>query len=152
MNYLSAKKISYLLVVMISVLFLSNYAKSEQISTHYQSSNTDENLDEKIKVVQKEYVVAQHPKKILSDSGINQYNISFSTVSDYEKPQRRIIFDDFIIIFIIITGIFIFISIMSIIINLLWRFKLKIPAYFFLLTTVLISCAVLLLLILDWAY
>ncbi|WP_375639628.1 hypothetical protein [Bartonella sp. MM55XZML] len=98
MNYLSAKKISYLLVVMISVLFLSNYAKSEQIFTHYQSSNTDENLHEKIKVVQKEYVVAQHPKKILSDSGINQYNISFSTVSDYEKPQRRITFDDFFII------------------------------------------------------
>ncbi|WP_375694221.1 hypothetical protein [Bartonella sp. AD24XZML] len=145
MNYLSAKKISYLLVVMISVLFLSNYAKSEQIFTHYQSSNTDENLHEKIKVVQKEYVVAQHPKKILSDSGINQYNISFSTVSDYEKPQRRITFDDFFII----IGIFIFISIMSIIINLLWRFKLKIPAYFFLLTTALISCAVLLLLILD---
>ncbi len=130
---------------MISGLFLSDYANSEQILTHYKSSNTAENLHEKIKVLQKQYVVEQHPKKILSDSGINQYNISFSTVSDYEKPQRRITFDDFIII----TGIFIFISIMSIIINLLWRFKLKIPAYFFLLTTALISCAVLLLLILD---
>ncbi|USP02846.1 hypothetical protein LAJ60_08325 [Bartonella taylorii] len=149
MNYLSAKKIIYLLIIVISGLFLSDYANSEQILTHYKSSNTDENLHEKIKVLQKQYVVEQHPNKILSDSGINQYNISFSTVSDYEKPQRRITFDDFIIIFIIITGIFIFISIMSIIINLLWRFKLKIPACFFLLTTALISCAVLLLLILD---
>ncbi|WP_254493520.1 hypothetical protein [Bartonella sp. B1099] len=145
MNYLSVKKISYLLVIVISGLFLSDYAKSEQIFTHYQSSTTDENLHEKIKVVQKEYVVAQHPKKILSDSGINQYNISFSTVSDYEKPRRRITFDDFIVVIVVL----IFISIMSIIINLLWRFKLKIPAYLFLLTTAAVSCMILLLLILD---
>ncbi|CAK00904.1 hypothetical membrane protein [Bartonella tribocorum] len=148
MNYLSAKKISYLLIIVISGLFLSDYANSE-LPTHYQSANIYQSLYERIKVLQKQYEAEQHPKKIFSDSGINQYNISFSTVSDYEKPQRHITFDHFIIIFIIIIGIFIFVSIMSIIINLLWRFKLKIPAYFFLLTTALISCAVLLLLILD---
>ncbi|ENN93998.1 hypothetical protein BVtw_14880 [Bartonella vinsonii subsp. berkhoffii str. Tweed] len=130
---------------MLNGLFLSDYANSEQIRIHYQSANTNESLHEKIKVLQKQYVVEQYPKKILSDSGINQYNISFSTVSDYEKPRRRITFDDFIVV----IAVLIFISIMSIIINLLWRFKLKIPAYFFLLTTALISCAVLLLLILD---
>ncbi|WP_273760009.1 hypothetical protein [Bartonella sp. ML70XJBT.G] len=144
MNYLSAKKISYLFVIVISVLFLSDYANSE-LPIHYQSANIEQSLYERIKVLQKQY----EAEKILSDSGINQYNISFSTVSDYEKPRRRITFDGFITIFFIIIGIFIFISIMSIIINLLWRFKLKIPAYFFLLTTALISCAVLLLLILD---
>ncbi|PIT68341.1 hypothetical protein [Bartonella tribocorum] len=140
MNYLSAKKISYLFVIVISVLFLTDYANSE-LPIHYQSANIEQSLYERSKVLQKQY----EAEKILSDSGINQYNISFSTVSDYEKPQRHITFDDFIII----IEIFIFISIMSIIINLLWRFKLKIPAYFFLLTTALISCAVLLLLILD---
>ncbi|EJF87334.1 MULTISPECIES: hypothetical protein [Bartonella] len=144
MNYLSAKKISYLLIIVISGLFLSDYANSE-LPIHYQSANIYQSLYERIKVLQKQYVVEHHPKKILSDSGINQYNISFSTVSDYEKPQRRITFDDFIVV----IAVLIFISIMSIIINLLWRFKLKIPAYFFLLTTALISCAVLLLLVLD---
>ncbi|CDO46701.1 hypothetical protein [Bartonella henselae] len=144
MNYLSAKKISYLLIIVISGLFLSDYANSE-LSIHYQSANIDQSLYERIKVLQKQYKAEQHPKKILSDSGINQYNISFSTVSDYEKPQRRITFDDLIIV----IEVLVFISIMSIIINLLWRFKLKIPAYFFLLTTALISGAVLLLLIFD---
>ncbi|ETS05863.1 hypothetical protein QVL70_07320 [Bartonella henselae] len=144
MNYLSVKKISYLFVIVISGLFLSDYANSE-LSIHYQSANIDQSLYERIKVLQKQYKAEQHPKKILSDSGINQYNISFSTVSDYEKPQRRITFDDLIIV----IEVLVFISIMSIIINLLWRFKLKIPAYFFLLTTALISCAVLLLLIFD---
>ncbi|GAB5039456.1 hypothetical protein BHOIPH601_14600 [Bartonella henselae] len=144
MNYLSVKKISYLFVIVISGLFLSDYANSE-LSIHYQSANIDQSLYERIKVLQKQYKAEQHPKKILSDSEINQYNISFSTVSDYEKPQRRITFDDLIIV----IEVLVFISIMSIIINLLWRFKLKIPAYFFLLTTALISCAVLLLLIFD---
>ncbi|ATP12430.1 hypothetical protein QVL63_02765 [Bartonella henselae] len=130
--------------MVISGLFLSDYANSE-LSIHYQSANIDQSLYERIKVLQKQYKAEQHPKKILSDSGINQYNISFSTVSDYEKPQRRITFDDLIIV----IEVLVFISIMSIIINLLWRFKLKIPAYFFLLTTALISCAVLLLLIFD---
>ncbi|OLL46386.1 hypothetical protein AT242_07300 [Bartonella henselae] len=129
---------------MISGLFLSDYTNSE-LPIHYQSANIDQSLYERIKVLQKQYKAEQHPKKILSDSGINQYNISFSTVSDYEKPQRRITFDDLIIV----IEVLVFISIMSIIINLLWRFKLKIPAYFFLLTTALISCAVLLLLIFD---
>ncbi|ATP12466.1 hypothetical protein [Bartonella henselae] len=129
---------------MINGLFLSDYTNSE-LPIHYQSANIDQSLYERIKVLQKQYKAEQHPKKILSDSGINQYNISFSTVSDYEKPQRRITFDDLIIV----IEVLVFISIMSIIINLLWRFKLKIPAYFFLLTTALISCAVLLLLIFD---
>nr|WP_245289001.1 hypothetical protein [Bartonella henselae] len=130
--------------MVISGLFLSDYTNSE-LPIHYQSANIDQSLYERIKVLQKQYKAEQHPKKILSDSGINQYNISFSTVSDYEKPQRRITFDDLIIV----IEVLVFISIMSIIINLLWRFKLKIPAYFFLLTTALISCAVLLLLIFD---
>ncbi|ETS08615.1 hypothetical protein Q655_00885 [Bartonella henselae JK 51] len=129
---------------MINGLFLSDYTNSE-LPIHYQSANIDQSLYKRIKVLQKQYKAEQHPKKILSDSGINQYNISFSTVSDYEKPQRRITFDDLIIV----IEVLVFISIMSIIINLLWRFKLKIPAYFFLLTTALISCAVLLLLIFD---
>nr|WP_223396448.1 hypothetical protein [Bartonella henselae] len=130
--------------MVINGLFLSDYTNSE-LPIHYQSANIDQSLYERIKVLQKQYKAEQHPKKILSDSGINQYNISFSTVSDYEKPQRRITFDDLIIV----IEVLVFISIMSIIINLLWRFKLKIPAYFFLLTTALISCAVLLLLIFD---
>lgn len=138
------KKVA-LLVIVISGIFLSDYAHSEQILTHYQSSDTDENLHEKIKVLQKQYIAEQHPKEILLDSGINQYNISFSTVSDYEKTRRRITLDDLLVVIVVL----IFISIMSIIINLLWRFKLKIPAYLFLLTTAAVSCMILFLLILG---
>ncbi|WP_246067860.1 hypothetical protein [Bartonella saheliensis] len=83
---------------MINGLFLSDYTNSEQIPIQYQSSHMDKNLYEKMSVLQKQYGAQQHPQEILRDSGIHQYNISFSTVSDYEKPRRRITFDDFIVV------------------------------------------------------
>lgn len=85
------------------------------------------------------------PQKSLSESEIHQYNISFSTVSAYEKTRRCIIFDDFIVV----IAVLIFISIMSIIINLLWRFKFKNSCLFIFRTTAAVRCMILFLFIFN---